>query len=311
MAVETAPVPDQPVAGLGVDVLAEAGVHRLVDEALAVASSGIRLQISHLKISRAGIPPYSPSFVLMVLLDRLDLLLQAIVAAGWFDDTKQSMLQLQLGCIRVGQGSHLVPRRGRGSSCSRRERGVTLVSVPPRADPGRMAAGGGPLRIHPRPARDRLRPAADRDPASLRPRRQRHLRFRARDHRLHARPAARIRRRPHRCDRQHDPQADDRRAAAARGRLLLLARPLDDRLPARAGIHARDPRPQRSGLQRRLLAAFGDRADRPDRLRHLPVHPRDAQPAGPDQHREDLPQDAPGPLQRGRARGAARTTAAS
>ena len=34
-------------------------------------------------------------------------------------------------------------------------------------------------------------------------------------------------------DRQHDPQADGRRPAAARRRVLLLARPLDDRLRAR------------------------------------------------------------------------------
>ena len=52
-------------------------------------------------------------------------------------------------------------------------------------------------------------------------------------HRLHARPAARVRRRPHRRDRQHDAQADERGPAPAERRLLLLARPLDDRVRAR------------------------------------------------------------------------------
>ena len=61
--------------------------------------------------------------------------------------------------------------------------------------------------------------------------RQRHgLRRRSRHHGLHARHAARLRRRPHRGDRQHDPQADDRRPAAAERRLLLLPRPLVDRV---------------------------------------------------------------------------------
>ena len=47
--------------------------------------------------------------------------------------------------------------------------------------------------------------------------------------RLHVRPAPRRRRRPHRGDRQHDPQAHAGRPAAGRRGPLLLARPLDDR----------------------------------------------------------------------------------
>ena len=47
--------------------------------------------------------------------------------------------------------------------------------------------------------------------------------------------AARLRRRPHRGDRQHDPEDALPGQAPARGRLLLLARPLDDRLLARRG----------------------------------------------------------------------------
>ena len=51
--------------------------------------------------------------------------------------------------------------------------------------------------------------------------------------RLHARAAARVRRRPHRGDRQHDAQADGRRPAAAERRLLVLARALERRVRAR------------------------------------------------------------------------------
>ena len=73
-----------------------------------------------------------------------------------------------------------------------------------------------------------------------------------RPHRLHARPAPRVRRRPHRGDRQHDAQADGRGPAAAQRRLLLLARPLDDRLRAR--VAARRRRPRRSAARSRTTA---------------------------------------------------------
>src|SRR5207237_10299404 len=65
---------------------------------------------------------------------------------------------------------------------------------------------------------------------------------RARHARLHLRAATRLRRRPHRGNRQHDAEAAAGREAAARHRLLLLARPLDDRLltHGRAGGGLRD-----------------------------------------------------------------------
>ena len=56
------------------------------------------------------------------------------------------------------------------------------------------------------------------------------VRHRARRHRVHPRHAARLRRRPHRGHRQHHPQAHGRRQAPALGRLLVLPRPLLDRL---------------------------------------------------------------------------------
>ena len=49
---------------------------------------------------------------------------------------------------------------------------------------------------------------------------------------LPVRPAPRLRRRPHRGDRQHHPQAPRRGQAAGRRRVLLLARALDDRVLA-------------------------------------------------------------------------------
>ena len=59
--------------------------------------------------------------------------------------------------------------------------------------------------------------------------------------RLHVRTAARVRRRPHRGDRQHDPQVPPGRQALDGRRLLLLARPLDDRVLARRR-RSRSPR---------------------------------------------------------------------
>ena len=65
------------------------------------------------------------------------------------------------------------------------------------------------------------------------------LHGRGRRARLHVRAAARLRRRPHRRRRQHHPQAarrqrprTARRRTTAVGRVLVLARPLDDRVRA-------------------------------------------------------------------------------
>ena len=85
----------------------------------------------------------------------------------------------------------------------------------------------------------------------------RRVRRRARRHRVHARHAPRLRRRPHRGDRQHDPQADGRRPAAAERRLLVLARPLVGRLRPGVPALARRQGARRAGAQRRLGAAPG------------------------------------------------------
>ena len=74
-------------------------------------------------------------------------------------------------------------------------------------------------------------------------------------HGLHARPAPRVRRRPHRGDRQHHAQADERRAAAAERRVLLLARALDRRVRARAAASRSASAPWPATAERRLDAA--------------------------------------------------------
>ena len=73
-----------------------------------------------------------------------------------------------------------------------------------------------------------------------------------------------------------------------------------------AAVHDRDPRVERGGQRRQLVPAPGDRADRPDRLGHLPDDHRDPQPARPGQHRGRSSGGCAGPLRRGRAGGAAR-----
>ena len=89
-------------------------------------------------------------------------------------------------------------------------------------------------------------------------------------------------------------------------RLLLLARPLDDRLRARGAVRARDPRAVSGAVDddgstlHQLTSLIG-----PSVSGLLPDPDRGPQPDGPDQHRADLPPHAPGPLRRGRARGAA------
>ena len=93
-----------------------------------------------------------------------------------------------------------------------------------------VAAGRGPGGGRRGPARRRRRDAR---------RGGRRVRGGRGHHRLHAGLAPRVRRRPHRRDRQHDAQADERRSAAPERRLLLLPRALDDRLRARGPVRDR------------------------------------------------------------------------
>ena len=90
--------------------------------------------------------------------------------------------------------------------------------------------------------------------------------------------------------------------APARRRLLLLARPLDDRLRARAG-RSRSARQDRERADPRLPAL--GRLRRRRRVRHVPLDHRHPQPARAARHRPDLPRDARGALRRAAARGAA------
>ena len=112
------------------------------------------------------------------------------------------------------------------------------------------------------------------------------VRVRHRDPGLHAGHAARVRRRPHRGDRQHHPQAGRRGQAAAVGRVLVLARPLLDRVRAGAPAELRHPRAGPAGQQRQLGACTAVTGiDRHRRLRHVPVPDRRAERGHPGRHR--------------------------
>ena len=123
---------------------------------------------------------------------------------------------------------------------------------------------------------------------------------RARHARVHLRAAARVRRRPHRGDRQHDAQVPAGGEAPARRRLLLLARSLERR--ARAHRVARARRGEREGAHP-VVPALG-RLRRRGRVRDVPLDHRDPQPARPARHRPRLPRDAHGQARRGAARAA-------
>ena len=95
------------------------------------------------------------------------------------------------------------------------------------------------------------------------------------------------------------------RPHAAVGRVLVLPRPLHDRV--RAGVPAlrRRQGAGRSGRGRRLGAALGHRHHRRLGLRRVPVDPRHPQPGRADRHRQGLPADAARRLRRGGAGGPA------
>ena len=106
------------------------------------------------------------------------------------------------------------------------------------------------------------------------------------DARVHVRAAARVRRRPHRGDRQHDAQVPAGGEAAARRRLLLLARPLERRASrstaslafGAASVKAQIPSFQHWG------GYVGAGVSGTFLLDH-----RDPQPARPARHRPHLP----------------------
>ena len=120
--------------------------------------------------------------------------------------------------------------------------------------------------------------------------------------RVHVRPAARVRRRPHRGDRQHDAEAPAGRQAPARHRLLLLARPLDDRLLA----HGRARGGRRDGALAAPVAADVRLDDRRVRLGHVPLADRGAQPPRAARGRRRLPEHEARPLRRAEPRARAR-----
>ena len=111
-----------------------------------------------------------------------------------------------------------------------------------------------------RAQRRRLGAVARCDGTPLSPEPKRAVRRRDRRPRLHPRHAPRLRRRPHLGDRQHHPEADGGGQAPAQRRLLLLARPLDDRVRAGGAAELRDPRPRRPGEERLLGPAQRRRA---------------------------------------------------
>ena len=118
---------------------------------------------------------------------------------------------------------------------------------------------------------------------------------------VHLRPAARVRRRPHRGDRQHDAEVPPGRQALARRRVLLLARALDDRALPRHRARARRldrqlAHPRLPGLRR---------LHRRERVRNVPLDHRHPQPDRAHRHRAHLPAHEAGLVQRGGARGAA------
>ena len=94
----------------------------------------------------------------------------------------------------------------------------------------------------------------------------------------------RLRRRPHRGDRQHHQEADERRPAPAQRRLLLRAGPLEHRLRPGHAAHDRHPgiggRSTDDGSSLHQVTGL----DRADGLGLLPARDRPPQPRHPAQH---------------------------
>ncbi len=131
------------------------------------------------------------------------------------------------------------------------------------------------------------------------------VRRRHRGARLHPRHAARVRRRPHRRDRQHHPQARRRGQAPAVHRVLLLPRSLQRRVRARGAAELRHPGARRPAAQQRLGPAVHDQHHRHLRVRLLPVPDRGVQHRHPGRDPQGVPRDALRRLRRRAAGGAA------
>ena len=139
--------------------------------------------------------------------------------------------------------------------------------------------------------------------------RQGALRVRHRHPGLHPGHAPRLRRRPHRRDRQHHPQAGPGRQTAPERRLLLLPRPLHRRVRAGGAAQLRHPRPRHqvkndsSGLHH-TTGIIGTPVSG-----HLPISDRPAEPDRAGLHPQGVPGDAPGQIRRRRAGDASSTIA--
>ena len=158
---------------------------------------------------------------------------------------------------------------------------VVTVSAAGRLDARRVAASGIDVRGDHRAACDRLGHTGIHRRAGALERRRQGVRHRHRADRLHPGTAPRVRRRPHRRDRQHHPQADERRAAASWRRLLLLARPLVGGLRAGAADRNRAQGDHRAGRAGLVGPASLHQLDRHQRLGRLPVFDRHHQRGDP------------------------------
>ena len=212
----------------------------------------------------------------------------------------RSFLQIIRICLIVaiatGQASG-APRRahdmaGPDRSNQQDSQGTDLPGV------GQGGPDGGD---HRRPQHRGLGNAGPRAPRSPPHQQDGALRLRDRRAGLHARHAPRLRRRSHRGDRQHDPQADPGRRTPAQRRVLLLTGSLDHRLRSRRAPELRDPGTQRGGAEQHFRSASLDRHHRHLDLGDVPLPHRPAEPRCPLLHPQGEPGDAPGQIRRCRA----------
>ena len=155
------------------------------------------------------------------------------------------------------------------------------------------------------PLRARLRDAWRCCPAPLPYVSERDLRARHWNPRPHLGDAPRVRRGPHRGDRQHDPQAFERRQAATKRWILFLSRALDDRVRHGGALELRHPRPGRTGEEQRFGAPQHHEHRRNGSLGLLPLHHRGTERRHPRLDPPRLHGSPSGQVQRRRARRAA------
>ena len=130
----------------------------------------------------------------------------------------------------------------------------------------------------------------------------RRVRHRPRCHRLPAGCAACVRRRPHRRDRQHDPQAGRRGHALAVGRLLVLARAFQRRVRAGVSARGRRARRRRTRAGRGFADARDARVGWVARRRDLPDPDRADESLRRRGNHQGFPRHAQRRLRRGRTR---------